>query len=342
MKMWKRRGGVAVEKLRGACRVSAVVRVFFLKNFYPMFNFQFSKTACIFLIFNGLGNLAHGQLAIYLQKITVADSLLTADNYAAAAGQYSAAFESYGWRGYLDDRKKAARAWAMAGEPDSAFFNLFRMAEKQGFDRLNDLQEDKWLRSLHADERWPRLCDAVRANQPRMPGLADTLAKVRADDQRFRGTGDSRTAGLQLALDSLNEIIVAAVLEKQGWLGPKDVGEEGASAIFLVVQHAPLPFQEKYLPMMRQAVKDGRAHGSSLALLEDRVLMRHHKRQLYGSQVRQDEQGRSFFFPIEDVDNVDRRRAEMGLESLAAYAQRFGIVWDATAVEKNKAMSPDF
>ena len=120
------------------------------------------------------------------------------------------------------------------------------------------------------------------------------------------------------------------------------MGEKGNSALFLVVQHAPLSTQEKYLPMMREAVKKGKARGTSLALLEDRVLMRNGKRQLYGSQVVTDpETSEKRFFPIEDVDNVDRRRAEVGLQPLAEYAQHFGITWDAAAIEKNRKLEPD-
>src|SRR5689334_21430949 len=54
--------------------------------------------------------------------------------------------------------------------------------------------------------------------------------------------------------DSINEIKVTAILDKYGWLGTDIIGITGNDALFLVIQHAGLSTQEKYLPMMREAV----------------------------------------------------------------------------------------
>jgi hypothetical protein len=62
-------------------------------------------------------------------------------------------------------------------------------------------------------------------------------------------------------------------LDKYGWLGADVVGGQGNSTLFLVIQHSDQATQEKYLPMMREAVKNGKAQGSSLALLEDRAAL---------------------------------------------------------------------
>jgi len=80
-----------------------------------------------------------------------------------------------------------------------------------------------------------------------------------------------------------------------------------------------------YLPMLRQAVKDGKAKPEHLALLEDRVLTKQGKPQTYGSQVRTGKTGKYEFFPIQDERNVNKRRAAVGLEPLEAYARNFGI-----------------
>jgi hypothetical protein len=126
--------------------------------------------------------------------------------------------------------------------------------------------------------------------------------------------------------DSANLIQVADILEKYGWLGADAVGEQGNATIFLVIQHADLKTQEKYLPMMRQAVKNGKAKGSELALLEDRVAMRQGKKQIYGSQISRNQQtGKYFIAPIEDEPNVNKRRASVGLMPLEDYARHFNI-----------------
>lgn len=80
---------------------------------------------------------------------------------------------------------------------------------------------------------------------------------------------------------------------------------------------------------MREAVKKGNASSSNLALLEDRVALRQGKKQIYGTQVTKDEvTGESYVLPLEDPDNVDKRRAEVGLEKLQDYLSNFGIKWD--------------
>ena len=78
--------------------------------------------------------------------------------------------------------------------------------------------------------------------------------------------------------------------------------------------------------MMREAVKNGKAAGSSLALLEDRVALGQEKKQIYGSQIHRDQRtGKYFVAPIEDEFNVNRRRASVGLEPLEDYVKHWNI-----------------
>lgn len=127
---------------------------------------------------------------------------------------------------------------------------------------------------------------------------------------------------------------VTEILDHHGWLGPDTVGEQGSSTLFLVIQHADIKTQQKYLPMMREAVKNYKASGSSLALLEDRVALREGKRQIYGSQITTTNDGKMWLSPLEDPDNVDKRRAEVGLETLGQYLKRFDLKWDLVEYKK--------
>jgi hypothetical protein len=119
-------------------------------------------------------------------------------------------------------------------------------------------------------------------------------------------------------------------------LGPDVVGEEGNGNLFFVIQHAELPMQVKYLPMLRAAVKNGQAKARHLALLEDRVALRQGKRQTYGSQVGWDMRtNRHFMLPLEDPDHVDQRRAAVGLPPLSEYLQNWQMTWDAEQYKKD-------
>ena len=88
--------------------------------------------------------------------------------------------------------------------------------------------------------------------------------------------------------------------------------------------------------MIREAVKIGNANRSALALLEDRVALREGKRQIYGSQIGYDNAtNKSYVHPLDDPDNVDKRRAEVGLELLADYVKSWDIIWNVEEYKKH-------
>jgi len=131
---------------------------------------------------------------------------------------------------------------------------------------------------------------------------------------------------LMRKIDSLSCIKVTKILDEHGWLGISEVGSIGNSTLFLVIQHSEQSIQEKYLPMMREAVKNDKAYASELALLEDRVLLGQGKKQIYGSQVEIDQiTGEYIISPIEDEINVNKRRDSVGLMPLEEYVKFWGI-----------------
>ncbi len=122
-------------------------------------------------------------------------------------------------------------------------------------------------------------------------------------------------------LDSVNQKRVAEIIDKYGWPRQSDVGLTASQAVFLVVQHADLQYQLKYLERMRAAAASGELGKAYLALLEDRILIRQGKPQRYGSQV--DSKGGAGLLPLEDEANLDALRAGMDLEPICDYLKRF-------------------
>jgi hypothetical protein len=136
--------------------------------------------------------------------------------------------------------------------------------------------------------------------------------------------------------DSINLIKVEAIIQKYGWLGQNKIGSQGNTTIFMVIQHSNLKTQEKYLPLLREAVKNGNAKANHLALMEDRVALRQGRKQIYGSQVSINyKTNEVYVLPIEDPDNVDKRRASVGLSSIAEYVGEMGIKWDLEQYKKD-------
>ncbi|NGX45499.1 MAG: hypothetical protein K940chlam2_00654 [Chlamydiae bacterium] len=119
-----------------------------------------------------------------------------------------------------------------------------------------------------------------------------------------------------LVLDIIHQERLSEIIEKEGWLGADRIGEEGAHALWLLVQHSPdVEFQTRCLPLLQQAAEKGQALLKDYAFLQDRVLVRRGEAQIYGTQTAIVE-GRVVFFPIQDEEDVEVRRFEVGLNTL--------------------------
>jgi hypothetical protein len=137
--------------------------------------------------------------------------------------------------------------------------------------------------------------------------------------------------------DTINIKIITTIIDKYGWLGAEVIGDQGNQVLFTVIQHANLATQEKYLPIIREAAKEGKTLTSNLAILEDRIALRQGKKQIYGSQVWLDTKtGNIYVQPMEDPENVDKRRIEVGLPIMDEYLQQsFQIKWNIEEYKKN-------
>ena len=126
--------------------------------------------------------------------------------------------------------------------------------------------------------------------------------------------------------DSINQKKVIEILQN-GW--PENLNLQQNQTIFLVIQHADVDTQKKYLPIIESAVKNGKTLASNLALLKDRIALREGGKQIYGSQVWYDAKtGKNYVQPIENPEKVDSLRAEVGLPDMKTYLQQaFQMNW---------------
>jgi hypothetical protein len=288
----------------------------------------------------------------YSKYIKQADNLYDKKEYKQSGDAYAKAFVAMGNKGFPNDRYNAACTWALAGEKDSAFVQLFKVAQNSGYSDLGHLSVDPDLNSIRSDKRWEEVVAIVKQNKEKAEAnlnkpLVAILDTVHMEDQKYRmqiegiekqyGRDSKEMKDLWRTIqekDSINHIKVTKILDEYGWLGADVIGDKGNRTLFLVIQHADYNSQLKYLPMMREAVKNKKANASALALLEDRVALRGGKKQVYGSQVGRFESGEYYVQPLEDPDNVDKRRAEVGLSPLATYVGRWNITWNAEEYKK--------
>jgi hypothetical protein len=286
----------------------------------------------------------------YYQLVDEAYQLYENNEYLKSGQKYAEAFVALGNRGMIEDRYDAACSWALANEIDSAFVQLFKISIKGKYSDYNYISNDTDLINLHQDQRWKELLGIIKQSEANLDKtLVAILDTVMQDDQGCRLQDDEilnkygmeseeMNAHIKIcrAKDSINTIIVQKILDEHGWLGIDKIGQDGNMALFLVIQHSELKVQERYLPMMREAVKNGNAYPSYLALLEDRVALRQGKKQIYGSQINRDpETGEYYVMPLEDPDNVDRRREEVQLGKLQDYISTWGMHWDVEHYKKD-------
>tara|TARA_R110002096_G_scaffold153935_1_gene317961 strand:- start:309 stop:980 length:672 start_codon:yes stop_codon:yes gene_type:complete len=127
-------------------------------------------------------------------------------------------------------------------------------------------------------------------------------------------------------LDSQNVVSLSKMVDERGWLGISDIGVEANKSQWLIIQHAKIDLQEKYLPLLRESFNKNESNGSHLAMLEDRILIRKGKKQIYGTQVKMDpKNGKWYLHPIKDSLNVDKRRHELGMQTLTEYMNEHNI-----------------
>ncbi|WP_203433450.1 DUF6624 domain-containing protein [Jiangella asiatica] len=147
------------------------------------------------------------------------------------------------------------------------------------------------------------------------PELRDELLAMQEQDQAERTGQVAGEWNDQERTDRLREII-----DEHGWPTWDVVGQDGASAAWVIAQHSDLdvPFQEDALDLMRDAVAAGAADPTELAYLEDRVALNIGGEQVYGTQIGCVD-GEAQPARLADPEGVEERRAEVGLEPLADY-----------------------
>ncbi|RPI17364.1 MAG: hypothetical protein EHM58_09420 [Ignavibacteriae bacterium] len=277
----------------------------------------------------------------FYSLISKGDELYRNRQYKESAETYDKAFKA-GTPNALQ-YYNAACSWALAGDKEKAFVYLKNAVDK-GWTNIEHVKLDQDLNSLHADKRWNEIITQIQKRIDIEEAginkeLRSELLQILEDDQKYRMVLDSirNTDGIgspewnnllnkMRVADSINLGKIIAIINKYGWPGKPLVGSEASLTAFLVIQHSDLQTQEKYLPMLYEAAQNGEASMSSYALLYDRVEMGNGRKQKYGTQLRLNMDTQKYeLYQVEDEVNLNKRRAEVGLEPIEQYMKRFGL-----------------
>lgn len=284
------------------------------------------------------------------EHIKKGGQLYSGNDFEKSAKEYEKAFLLN--EGNSSQYYNAACSWALTGDTLKSIEFLNLSAEK-GWKNLKHLKKDSDLSTLHGVYGWDEILKVVQINLDEYEKdfnkpLKNQLEKIYVRDQtlrqlyeeaeeKFGSDSDEMNYYWQVVSeqDSLNELETESIIEKHGWVGKSIVGGQANMTLWLVIQHAALETQEKYLPLLRESVMEGESSGSHLALLEDRIQMRNGEPQTYGSQITMDnESGEQMIYDIKDPEYVNQRRAKVGLDPLEEYVKRWGLTWTVEQKEK--------
>ena len=172
-------------------------------------------------------------------------------------------------------------------------------------------------------------------------GLKDELESIYGSDQFYRekisklAPSDIQFLELwkkQEHVDSINIRRAIVIIDSIGVPGRTLVGDSASKAIFFVIQHSNINYQEKYLPLFIKSAKSGELDWKLVAMMIDRIKVNKNEKQIYGTQIvpiKDPVTGyitdKCEFAPIEDEKNVNLKRKSVGHGTIEEYAKKFGI-----------------
>ncbi|MEZ5959285.1 MAG: DUF6624 domain-containing protein [Hyphomonadaceae bacterium] len=121
------------------------------------------------------------------------------------------------------------------------------------------------------------------------------------------------------AVHDENAALLTRVFDAIGWPGRRDYGDDGAGAAFLILQHAigHPALQRRGLALILEAIPEGQANPLDAAYLSDRIAIFEGRQQTFGTQFDWDADGQLSPAPVRDPEELDDRRASVGLPPIA-------------------------
>jgi hypothetical protein len=119
--------------------------------------------------------------------------------------------------------------------------------------------------------------------------------------------------------DESSKRFIETMLQDYDWIDSTQFGQVYADHAWILVQHADdyPEFQAEVLERMRPLIETGGVRPKHYAYLYDRVAVNMGRLQLYGTQpIWECKNGQLELAPLEEPENVDARRAAMGMGSV--------------------------
>lgn len=153
--------------------------------------------------------------------------------------------------------------------------------------------------------------------------IAEEIDKMAADDQKARekffAQNDQSNENFEKMVDPIDEINngkIKNIIDRIGYPTISKVGKKASFNAWLIIQHSPqIEFMKKCLKLMEDEKDD--IDPLNIAYLKDRVLMYSGKKQIYGTQLKQNSITKKMeLYDVEDIEHLDERRRSIGLDPI--------------------------
>lgn len=190
---------------------------------------------------------------------------------------------------------------------------------------------------LKQNTNWRETYDFLRQKHlSKIPHLEERtiLLNMLEKDQALRsllGVIEHKKAdSLIFANDTVNMPMIKDIVQRIGFPNLESVGMDGVNAIFILLLHTlnngidDAKNIELLTPLMKKAVTDLKYPPFNMAIVIDRQRAISRQKQIYGSYWEMGKHNKKIVTPIENIDEVDVRRKEIGLPPLSLLRKQRG------------------
>jgi len=181
---------------------------------------------------------------------------------------------------------------------------------------------------------------AGSASAQRFRNIQAELLQMEKVDQDARlkcsnGTADEQIkclANISKSIDEPNTKHITQIFDQIGFPNTAKVGKDGLEAYMTLLQHAPTDeLRIRSLKPITKAFKNKEIPPMAYANFVDRLRLHQGEKQLYGSgfELKED---KLVMNPTEDVKNLEKRRARIGLPPMAEYVKGLEELYHLKAV----------
>ena len=118
-----------------------------------------------------------------------------------------------------------------------------------------------------------------------------------------------------------------SLINLHGWPRQNLVGQAQTRAAALVLVYSDVNIQKKYLSEIEKAVEYNEIEGRYFAIITDKILIADGEKQRYGTQYQYNNSIESYeITPIENETDLDKRRFELGMESMEEYLEGLNVI----------------